>query len=376
MALTPHAYDDGSGRSAAVALASLRRVIAALAAKLGMSAANAATFADVYMRATLRGVGHHDVHSLCDRLASLRRGHLNPDPDIRLQAGHGAAERYDGDNGPGELCSAFATERAAQLADRYGIGLCAVSSSNHFLAAAPYVEKAAEQGYLAIVLSRARPIMGVASSGARILGNSPFGFATATGRGHPLLMDACLAHASVGTLEMMRAEGRSVPPCWGAGETGEPTTDPGVILDRGTSYPIGAHKGFGLALLMETLTGVLAEGALLAELNPRHPGGHGVHSQTAIVIRPDALMPQARFRQRVDALLDGIEAEAPGVRIPGKSSHANRMQAERAGTIMLIGGLVDEINRWAGELGVPPLPVSPAPPRHMSTRREENHEPS
>jgi LDH2 family malate/lactate/ureidoglycolate dehydrogenase len=376
MSLNSHAYDDGSGRVHSVPLPALRNTITELSAKVGMAPARADTFADVYMRATLRGLGHHDIHSLGDRLAALRGGQLNPGPRFRLQAAREALESYDGDNGPGELCSAFATERASRLADRHGIGLCTISASNHFLAAAPYVEKAAEEGYLAIVLSNAKPIMGVPGSGARIMGNSPFGFGTATNGEHPLLMDACLAYASFGTLGAMRAEGRNVPPTWGADALGTPTTDPGVIIDTGTSYPIGEHKGFGLALLMETLTGVLSGGQLLGETNQRYPGGQGLHSQTAIVIKPEGLMPLPQYRERVGTLVAGVVAKAPQARIPGRSSHANRLRAERDGAVVLLGGLVDELNRWAKALGATPLtegqqnPGGGNDPRqlHMSAR--------
>jgi LDH2 family malate/lactate/ureidoglycolate dehydrogenase len=358
MALNSHDYDDGSGRVHSVPLQALRKTIAGLSTKVGMSPANADTFSDIFMRATLRGVGHHDVHSLGDRLESLRAGKLNPDPKISLVSCQAGLERYDGDNGPGELCAAFATERASRLADKYGIGLCSIASSNHFLAGAPYAEKAAEDGYLAIVMSRAKPVMGAPGGSERILGNSPFSFGTDTGLGHPLLMDACLAYASHGTLGAIRAEGGRVPPTWGADAEGRPTTDPGVIIDSGVSYPIGEHKGFGLALLMETLTGVLSGGQLLGEAHPKF-FDQGVHSQTAIVIRPDGLMRKDEYLHRISKLVAGVVAKVPHARIPGMSSNAIRAGMERDGAVLLLGGLVDEINRWAKELGVESLHVLP-----------------
>jgi LDH2 family malate/lactate/ureidoglycolate dehydrogenase len=65
-----------------------------------------------------------------------------------------AVENHLGDNGPGEVCCSFIMEKGKRLADRYGIGLCTISDSNHYLASAPYTEKAAEEGYLSLLFTR------------------------------------------------------------------------------------------------------------------------------------------------------------------------------------------------------------------------------
>ncbi len=136
-------------RTSGVACAALAPFVVALSQAAGMSAANAAILADVYVRSTLRGVGHHDICDLPLRIAAFREGRMNPDPRITPCGGSDAVEAWDGDNGPGELCAVHVVQRAQALASCHGIGLATIRSSNHFLAAAPYVQMAAERGYLA-----------------------------------------------------------------------------------------------------------------------------------------------------------------------------------------------------------------------------------
>jgi LDH2 family malate/lactate/ureidoglycolate dehydrogenase len=78
---------------------------------VGMSKTDAEVMTEVYVRATARGVGHHDIYDLPDRIKSLFEKRINPNPKIQLQSQFNALESYNGDHGPGELCAAFITRR-------------------------------------------------------------------------------------------------------------------------------------------------------------------------------------------------------------------------------------------------------------------------
>lgn len=81
----------------------------------GLTEENAGTVADVFIRATLRGVGHHDIYDFLPRVQWLREGKAVPNPVYRLQAAFGGVESYDAGNGLGELGCSFGMERAMQL---------------------------------------------------------------------------------------------------------------------------------------------------------------------------------------------------------------------------------------------------------------------
>jgi len=353
--MTLNAHWNTGGSPCNVSVTELRGFIVRAVRSCGMQPGPAETFCDVLTRATLRGVGHHDVHDLPLRLQALSSREVNADPQIRAIGGLGALAAYDGDNGPGELCASFAMARACALAEEFGIGLCTIRASNHFLSAAPYVEWAAERGFLAVVLSRNKPSMALPGSTRKTIGNMPFGFASPTGQGQPLLLDACLAYASYGSLAARAAADQPVPATWGSDASGTPSTDPRTIIEHGFPSPIGGHKGLGLAMLCELLTSGLAAGCVLGERNPRYPNGRGIHGQTAIAIRTQALHLERSYLDRVDALTAGLGAIGSPVRLPGSVSLTAKRRALDAGALVLKTGVLDELDAWAVRLGVQPL---------------------
>lgn len=340
-----------------VPLDRLRAFIYETLCAAGLQASDAEVVADVYFRATLRGVGHHDIYDLPSRLKALATGAAKPRPAIGLLHKFNALENYDGDNGLGELCSSFLMERAMRLADEFGIGFCAVRHSNHFLSAAPYLERATEAGYLGLIFSRTFPVMGAPGTAKRVIGNGPLGYAAPTGGDYPLMLDICLAYASYGKLEELIERGERVPAHWGYDAAGLPTTDPAAIKNGGSPTPIGEHKGFGLSMLVEILTAVLAEGPLIDEPSPYHTPDPraGLHSQAAIVIRPEGFMGAGRFQERTADMLARLAAEDPAVQIPGRRSAQVRAAMLRDGAVELRADLVDRLNEWAGKLGMEPL---------------------
>ena len=319
----------------------------------GMTKENAETAADVFLRATLRGVGHHDIYDFASRVKRLKDGKAVPNPVYTKLSAFGGMESYDAGNGLGEVVCSFAMERAMELADEHGIGLVALRNTNHFLAAAPYVEAAAEKGYIGLLLCKGAPSMGAPGKAGAAMSALPMGFAYPTDEDFPVMLDICLAYASYGQLMQRVKLGQSIPHWWGFDENGEPSTDPDAVA-KGTRAPVGGHKGFGLAMLGETLTGVLSNGCVLDEtVTPDGVKNHSSH--TAIAIKADALMDLSEFKTRAGDLNRHTRTLSPGVHLPGEGSRDAKRRFEEGGVIPLEDGLVEELQKIADECGVAPL---------------------
>lgn len=321
---------------------------------LKMTQENAELVTDTVMRATLRGVGHHDIYDFPGRLNGLLEGKYPPNPDFQPIASFKTMESWDGGNGLGELICSFAMERAMKLADEYGIGLCAMRNSNHYMAAAPYVERASERGYIALLLCKGTPTMGAPGRTEKVVGTLPMGFAVPTDHGYPIMLDACMAYASFGVLKAHMDSCTPVPAYWGFDKEGNPTTDPAAMA-QGTRLPIGGHKGFGLAVLGEVLTALLSDGCLIDEKDELHnhpdPTCH-----TAIAIKADALMDMDRFRARSGDLIDLMCDRAPGLHVPGQGSSKKKDEFLQAGCIDLKESLLEKLDAFSQASGLAPLP--------------------
>jgi LDH2 family malate/lactate/ureidoglycolate dehydrogenase len=318
-----------------IPLETLKEAMQSALLRAGCPEKDASEVMDIFYRATLRGVGHHDISSLPSRLERLRDGSVKAKPEIRTVHEFGAVKVLDGDNGLGELCSVRAMEASEELAARHGIGCCVIRNSNHFLSAYPYVEASAERGCIAIIMTKCELDMHGPGGREKVIGNTPFGFAAPRGANGELhIFDFCMAYASYGEMDRLAGAGEAVPAWWGMDANGRPCTDPAIILREGVPSPIGQHKGFALATMIELLTAALG-GWTVIDANVHDGDFMGHYSQTAIVIRPDLAAAGNSFSSLSQTLVDRVRALDPGVRFPGDRSRANRRRIEQAGGIEL-----------------------------------------
>lgn len=332
-----------------IAVGELGDWIRALLEASGLTKPDAELAADIFLRASLAGQGHHDVNYLPQRLALLSEGTMKATAEFRKIDSGPAWEAYDGGGAMGEVCVSKILNRAMAIADTAGLGLATVRHSNHFLAAAPYAHKAAEAGYLAIVWSNTDPCMGDSEARARVIGNNPFGFGLPLG-GNDMVFDACMAYASLGKLVEHRNEGRAIPPYWGKDADGNWTQDPDAILSGGVAEPVAGHKGFSQALLHEAITAGLSGGEIFDEVEP--VGGWRKHSQTVLAVKLAAFPGGPDFSLRFSAGQDRMRSRVPGLRFPGERAREAAKKYKDSG-YELPQATAEKLAAWSERFGVP-----------------------
>jgi LDH2 family malate/lactate/ureidoglycolate dehydrogenase len=316
----------------------------------GLSESHAARTAEVYRRASARGLGHHDLSALPQRLGWLAQGEVNPRPRVELTAEGPAFETWDGDEGLGEVLCRHILDRALEKARTTGVAYAGVRRSNHFLAADPYVQIGAEAGFLVVLWSNTDAGMAFPGGTRKVLGNNPLGWALGSGEGG-LSADLCLAETSIGNLNALAARDAPVPPHWGRGPDGRPAAT-ARELQQGAIEPIGGPKGLALALLGEVLTGVLTGGPTFDEVLP--PVGLRTHNQMVLAFDLDHFGGRAVVGDRVASLR--VRARAAGLdRFPGDRSHGCEIRASREGISVPVP-LAEALGAWSSRLGVPVPP--------------------
>ena len=313
----------------------------------GLSEAHAAAAAEIFTRASLRGLGHHDFSYLPQRLGWLAEEQVNAKPRLELLSEAPAAEVWDGDEGLGEVLCSHVTRRAMELAGRSGVGYAGIRRSNHFLAGDPYTQIGAEQGFLIVVWSNTDAGMAFPGQFHRQIGNNPLGWGLGTGPAG-MSADLCLAYSSLGNLNTMAASGTQAPPHWGRGPDGAPTLDPKALL-AGAVEPIGGPKGLALALLGEVLTGVLTGGATLDEVAPG--GGLRTHNQMVLAFDLNWFGGKGAIEERLTSMKDRARKDGETQRLPGDRSRAAEAKS-RAEGISYPQTLEATLKDWSEKLGV------------------------
>ena len=171
-----------------------------------------------------------------------------------------------------------------------------------------------------------------------------------------------------GRIALFEKQGIPIPEGWALGPDGLPTTDAGAAM-VGTLMPMAGPKGYGLALVIDLLAGLLpgalfgvGMGGPLADDMSRPTGGGALFGAIAI----DAFMDPADFRARMDEALAALRAtpRSPGVehiRIPGDAGPTIIAQRRRDG-IPLPDAIVREFEDLGREADIPMPAPRPTPP--------------
>jgi LDH2 family malate/lactate/ureidoglycolate dehydrogenase len=315
---------------------------------LGVSPEDTQLISEVFALAHWREQTHHDYSYLPQRFDWLYHGKVNPRPEIKKETKFGSIETYTGDNCLGELGCRYILEQALSMAEQQGMAFTSISHSNHYLAGAPYGMLAAKRGMMAFIFSSTDKTMASAQGHRSMIGNNPFAFAAPL-PGAPFILDICMAYSSLGTLHKYVREGKVFDHPPGFDSKGEPTTSPQAILDHGALAPMAQHKGFGLALMVELLTGGLNGGQMGLEIP--EAGGIGGHSQSVLILNSNELAKHNHLSQRFTDMMDQFKQVDPTVRYPG--SRRKEWTEDSWGEECFITEKTrNEINLWAKTLDI------------------------
>lgn len=232
---------------------------------LGLIQKDAEDVCRILVLADLFGLSTHGlsrVESYGERL--LLRG-INPRPNITLDRVAPALVKVDGDNGVGPLVGMRTLQAAMEVAREYGVGIALARASNHFGPVSPYSFIAAEAGFASIIGSNSTTTIAPWGGSDARLGNSPVGFGVPNPGGAPFMLDMAMSVVARAKIRNALKRGETIPETWATDKQGRATTDPAQALD-GFLLPIGGHKGYGLALLVDLFAGLLSSAAYLTQV--------------------------------------------------------------------------------------------------------------
>ena len=199
------------------------------------------------------------------------------------------------------------------------------------------------------------------------LSTNPISFAAPAGRHAPFVLDMATTTVAAGKLRIASRWKKPIPPGWALDEDGEPTTDPDIAMKRrlmsplGGSRELGGHKGYGLGMMVDILSGILP-GATYGDLFQRtdrferrlQDVGH-----CFVAIDPERFRPLEDFTRDMDDMFDSVKS-TPTVEGQARVYVAGEPEAEsekrrlREG-IPINATLMQLVNDLAKGLGVPPL---------------------
>jgi LDH2 family malate/lactate/ureidoglycolate dehydrogenase len=303
--------------------------------RCGLCPEDVRTTVDVLVGTDMMGIYTHGTRSLRGYVKRLLAGGLKADAVPEISAEGPAWARINGHSAIAMVTSVFAMKTAVRKAKAAGIAYVGVFNSCHFGAAGQYALLAAREGAIGIVMANDTPSMAVPGSRAGVLGTNPFAYAVPALQEDPILLDIASSAVAGGKVRVVQLLHLPAPEGWLVDAEGLPTTDPFVYPHHGALLPFAGHKGYGIALLIETLAAMVTGAGVRWDVGswmdsepsqPTHHGAAFLAIDVAVWEQPDA------FKLRVDALIRAIRAEpkAKGserIYVPGELEWAARREA-------------------------------------------------
>ena len=320
--MNQHQQVNEASTEARYSAGALREFSQALLAKAGVSEEIAYNVATVLLDGDLLGHTTHGLALLNPYLKQIEQGQMGKTGEATVIADKGASLFLDGRRLPGPWLVNSAIEALLPRAREFGNATGVIRHSHHIACLASYLLKAVRENML-IVLSCSDPAgQSVAPFGGTRAVFTPNPIAVGIPSASPFLVDISASITTNGMSGRLAKEGKQFDEAWLIDSEGTPTRDPAVLSQEppGTILPLGGlsvgHKGFGLALLIEALTGGLA--------------GHGradkVTGWGATVFislyDPSAFGGVEAFRRQMDWIADACRNNPPRagfdhVRMPG-----------------------------------------------------------
>ncbi|MDX2268702.1 MAG: Ldh family oxidoreductase [Bryobacter sp.] len=342
----------------------LQRWCAALLERLGLDASDAAFTASALVASNLRGVDSHGVALLRYYLEQLECGDMDPHATPEVVHRSGATALIDGQNAVGQLVARLATEQAIELAMDHGVGVVSTRHSNHFGAAAYWVQRLTNAGYIGIVLCNASSTVAPWQGKQGKLGTNPI--CCGVPGPSPFLLDMATTTVAANKIFNAHSAGRpEIPAGWALDRDGVPTTNTAEAY-RGLLQPLGGYKGSGLAVMVEMLCGVLSGGAMSDELGGIRFRGKPVDiSQFFLALDPKCFLAPGEFEERALKLTRKLKETAPAqgyeeVLVAGEPELRNEAKRRREG-IPLAAETWDSLFAWSSKLGLPAPAAEPIP---------------
>ena len=336
----------------------LREYLQEMYEKAGFSEADARVCADCTVQTNLWGVDSHGILRTPAYIKRVGTGAVNTEQNISYIKGEdGPLSLLSGDDGMGYVVADRGMNAAIEKAKKFGMGTVLVNRSNHFGAAALFTKKAADAGMFGVATTNVVPNIGMPGNKKAVTGNNPVALSAPLCEPYNFSLDISMSAVSGGKLLLAMKKGEKIPTNWAIDTNGNPTDDPKEGFD-GIFLPTGMHKGLGMSLFIDMITGVLSGGPFLQNMMgmykyPDKPSGT-THLFNAIDI--EFFMGRREYDERITSWVQMVKDTPmadPSQRqiIPGELEYRTEQERRRDG-IPLPDDLVGDLKNLEEELGM------------------------
>jgi L-2-hydroxycarboxylate dehydrogenase (NAD+) len=256
--------------------------------KMGFKPGDADGCAEVMITADLFGIRTHGISFLCNYIRSIREGRIDPSAEPIIEKETAVSCLMDANGSMGHSSALKAMQIAIDKAEANGIGVTLLRNANHYGPAGYYPYFAAKKHLFGFTACNTEPHMVPINGKFPMLGANPIAFAMPA-EPYPFLLDMSTTVIPRGKLEMAARNKETLAADYAIDSTGALCRDAarvssgmranqggGILPLGGLTTLTGGHKGYGLALVVEIISGVFAQSLTSDQINLQEKGKNKV----------------------------------------------------------------------------------------------------
>ena len=312
--------------------------------------------ADILIKSDLFGVDSHGSNNVIGYAAQVQKKNWTIPQRIKVISESESGAVISNGNGLGFVGAHRAMEMAIEKAADVGVGMVSVRDGHHIGMVGYYPLMAIEHDMLGMAMTNGASSVRPAMAARARLGTNPIAFGAPAGEEKPFLFDAAMSTVASGKLGIARRLGVKIPAGWAVDAEGDPITVPPPERSEmwaqnplGNTREQGAHKGYGLAVMVDILTGILSGGGFSAQ---QESGGNQTWCMAVDISR---FRPVDEFKAHMDEMIRELHSTPPepGVdRVLVAGDPEWESEAERkANGIPLHRSIVQNMTAKAKEVG-------------------------
>lgn len=244
----------------------LKKNIAQLFVLHGLPQDQADAATDCYVTADACGIKTHGLAIMQSHLNKLDKGFYNSAPKIRIEKSTHAFAVVDSDNSIGPYSAAYCMKLAMENAKTEGVFTVFSKNCNTYGPAFYYTKLAADRNMIGITCCNTPAAMAPWGSYEKLIGTNPFAAGIPGLNQGPVMLDFATSKVAKSKINQARLSDKEIPDDWALDVNGNKTTDPLEAI-KGVVLPMADYKGYGIALVIDMLSGLLSGAAYANGVN-------------------------------------------------------------------------------------------------------------
>lgn len=324
-------------------------LISEILTKVGLKKEDAEIVAEATLDADLKGFTSHGIGRFPQYINAIKRGNINLEGKIDIEKETDSIGLINGNGLFGQVVAYKAMKLAIEKAKKTGIGAVGTHDANHFGVTGFYSDLAIKENVIGLVTANTDPAVAPLGGKIPVIGTNPIAIGIPANETY-ITIDMATSASARGKLLEAKRKGEMIPGDIALDVDGNPTTDPSKALE-GSILPFGAHKGYGLAFMIEIITGPLVNAAFGSKVE-----GTADYEKKCtkgdffVAIDPSKFVDINKFKDQTEEFVKEVRNSGETF-VPG-DLEVSRIAENRKNGILIDENLYEELKEICDEINI------------------------